>query len=544
MKQIKSIAAGQKSLIGRLLWPVNIVSFVLLSLLYTVIMFRAQSAEESALKSKADGIAMFLQAAGKSSIPTKDSLTLQNTVETAMTDTDFAYIVFYDLNALPLTKIDKLESAGNDILKFERIIRDPQGVVTGKVVIGCRRDRVHDAFWSTIQLGLFSLLFTQLLMSAAIYYFTSRTVIRPLSVSLRRLTKTTHVLSITSKDVSKFSEALSSGVNQQAEVVQQTTAAMTEMSSMLSQTSNYAKQSESVMTAVTQKANNGMDVMNQMVDAMLAVQQANQQLQQMVEIIKEIGAKTKVINDIVFKTQLLSFNASIEAARAGKHGRGFAVVAEEVGNLAKMSGGAAQEITSLLMDSEKQVNEIVRNTSERVAIGKSVTEQALKGFKDIANDINLISNQIGNISSATREQELGVAQTNQAMSELNKTTDLNGQIAQRANSTSSTLASEVRALTDVSAAIENSLNGIDNDEPADGDNETEIDDSFDQQVDKHATQSTSESSDARSSQDHLDITDSSRSNIEMPSEDSDSVADKIVAMARKQRADRKNRRSS
>ncbi|MHA0111674.1 methyl-accepting chemotaxis protein, partial [Klebsiella pneumoniae] len=78
---------------------------------------------------------------------------------------------------------------------------------------------------------------------------------------------------------------------------------------------------------------------------------ANSQLQSISNIIGEISAKTNIINDIVFKTQLLSFNASIEAARAGQHGRGFAVVAEEVGNLAQMSGNAAKEIRALLEDS-------------------------------------------------------------------------------------------------------------------------------------------------------------------------------------------------
>ncbi|RYZ87541.1 MAG: hypothetical protein EOP04_11470 [Proteobacteria bacterium] len=48
-----------------------------------------------------------------------------------------------------------------------------------------------------------------------------------------------------------------------------------------------------------------------------------------------------IINEIVFKTQLLSINASIEA---GQHGKGFAVPAGEVGNLAQMSGNAAKEI--------------------------------------------------------------------------------------------------------------------------------------------------------------------------------------------------------
>jgi len=281
------------------------------------------------------------------------------------------------------------------------------------------------------------------------------------------------------------------------------------------------------MAAVTQKANNGMNVMNQMVESMSSIQQANQQLQQMSEIIQEIGNKTNVINDIVFKTQLLSFNASIEAARAGQHGRGFAVVAEEVGNLAKMSGNAAQEISSLLQDSEKQVSDIVRSTSDRVSTGKNVTEQALKNFKEIATDINLISAQIGNISSAAREQELGVAQTNQAMSELNKTTDLNSQVAQRASGASSVLSSEVQALHDISVSIESSITGI-----------------------RSASNFGSFKKPPRSGPIgfvHASSPPLAENAAEGPSRvgaGTDSVADRIVEMAKKQRNDRKTKKSN
>ena len=66
--------------------------------------------------------------------------------------------------------------------------------------------------------------------------------------------------------------------------------------------------------------------------------------------------KTQVINDIVFQTQLLSFNASIEAAKAGVHGKGFSVVAEEVGKLAVLSGTAASEISEILKESSKTIS--------------------------------------------------------------------------------------------------------------------------------------------------------------------------------------------
>jgi methyl-accepting chemotaxis protein len=93
---------------------------------------------------------------------------------------------------------------------------------------------------------------------------------------------------------------------------------------------------------------------------------SHQDLDRIVKLINEIGSKTSVINDIVFQTKLLSFNASVEAARAGEHGRGFSVVAEEIGNLAKMSGDAAKEITKLLDDSVAEVKSTLSGTQERV----------------------------------------------------------------------------------------------------------------------------------------------------------------------------------
>ena len=79
-----------------------------------------------------------------------------------------------------------------------------------------------------------------------------------------------------------------------------------------------------------------------------------------------------MINDIVFQTKLLSFNASVEAERAGEHGKGFAVVAQEVGNLATMSGESAEEITKILDESVKMVQKLV--SSNQVEIEKLVQE--------------------------------------------------------------------------------------------------------------------------------------------------------------------------
>jgi len=159
--------------------------------------------------------------------------------------------------------------------------------------------------------------------------------------------------------------------------------------------------------------------------SMAAIESSNSQLQQVEEIINGIKIKTQVINDIVFKTQLLSFNASIEAARAGQYGRGFAVVAEEVGNLAQLSGKASKEIDILIHDSQKRVGKIIASVQEKVVDGKTVAQNALKHFEEIAGQVVVISEKVKNVGEATLEQEGGIDQTTRAMEEMDKSAGRN-----------------------------------------------------------------------------------------------------------------------
>lgn len=82
------------------------------------------------------------------------------------------------------------------------------------------------------------------------------------------------------------------------------------------------------------------------------------EIKEILEVIPLIKKKTNIIDEIVFKTQLLSFNASIEAERAGENGRGFSVVAQEIGNLAQTSGSAASDISDLIKSSLKKSQQL------------------------------------------------------------------------------------------------------------------------------------------------------------------------------------------
>lgn len=252
-------------------------------------------------------------------------------------------------------------------------------------------------------------------------WMTQERIGRDLRAFIRTLYNFSEQNDHTSENLRTASANLSSASSQQSAAVQQTVASIAQIRSMLSQTSSHVREVQSLAANVTDKTQEGSQIMIRMDAAMIAIEQSNLQLQSFEEIIGSIREKTQVINDIVFKTQLLSFNASIEAARAGQYGRGFAVVAEEVGKLAQLSGTASKEIDQILSDSQRRVGQIVETVEERVRDGKEVSGNALKRFTEIANQIISISDKINQVGEATFEQEGGVEQTAKAMDQMDET---------------------------------------------------------------------------------------------------------------------------
>ncbi|MEC9283389.1 MAG: methyl-accepting chemotaxis protein [Bdellovibrionota bacterium] len=272
-----------------------------------------------------------------------------------------------------------------------------------------------------------------LIASMVVVWFVVDKISNSLILVMQSLKARVDISMDTSKNLSHVSDELAAGSTEQAAAVQETVASMTEMTSMINQTALHVEESESLAMEVNHRTQKGSEIMQNMVSSMETIQQANEELHEMKQIIEEIADKTKVINDIVFKTQLLSFNASIEAARAGQHGRGFAVVAEEVGNLAQMSGNAANEIAALLSKSQSQVEQIVENTKVRVSEGQSVSGQAMETFNEIAEEIELITSKVKSIQDATREQEEGVKQVSITMRQIDETTQANSNLATSAS---------------------------------------------------------------------------------------------------------------
>lgn len=262
-----------------------------------------------------------------------------------------------------------------------------------------------------------------------------------------KLSENANHLTMTAAQIAASSQQLSEANTEQAASLEETSAALEETSAMVKK--NYENSNNAALTSVEsqKQATLGKEVVEKMIESMDKINESNNNIVdqintsnkrtfEIVEVIQEIGNKTKVINEIVFQTKLLSFNASVEAARAGEHGKGFAVVAEEVGKLAQMSGNAAMEITDLLDGSVKKVESIVVESKaaieelvnigrETVKDGTLTAQQCNDVLNEILKNVERVTVMAGEISTGSKEQTDGVNEITKAMHQLDKVTQLN-----------------------------------------------------------------------------------------------------------------------
>jgi methyl-accepting chemotaxis protein len=123
---------------------------------------------------------------------------------------------------------------------------------------------------------------------------------------------------------------------------------------------------------------------------------------------KAINQIVETINDIATQTNLLSLNASIEAARSGEAGRGFAVVANEIRVLADQSKEAANEIRNIIGSIVKRTGETVVSAqkADDIVTQQSVAvDSTLKKFTVIENSVGNIAGSLADIGRQVKEIE-------------------------------------------------------------------------------------------------------------------------------------------
>jgi len=195
-------------------------------------------------------------------------------------------------------------------------------------------------------------------------------------------------------------------------------AALAEITGMIEANVRSAENVNSVAGEVHGVSESTRHVMEELTSAMQNILESNERIEKLVKIIEQVAEKTEVIDDIVFKTQLLSFNASVEAERAGEHGRGFAVVAQEVGNLAQMSGVAATEIATIVKNSIREADQVAAENKSRVEKGGDLVAQTRDKTSGVLNRITEILHATDQIVAASKEQSQGISEITKSINML------------------------------------------------------------------------------------------------------------------------------
>jgi methyl-accepting chemotaxis protein len=192
-------------------------------------------------------------------------------------------------------------------------------------------------------------------------------------------------------------------------------------------------EARAMAATATSLANQGGDLVGQVVTTMQAIDQSAHRITDI------IG----VIDNIAFQTNILALNAAVEAARAGEQGRGFAVVAAEVRSLALRSSQAAREI-----------KELIGTSLHTIDSGKSVVSNAGSTMQEIVASVKRVGEVFEQLSADSNEHAGGIDAVTQSVKELDTITQQNLVLAQQSSDISNKLTEHAQRFNDILSAFQ------------------------------------------------------------------------------------------
>ncbi|HVU18478.1 MAG TPA: methyl-accepting chemotaxis protein [Candidatus Didemnitutus sp.] len=228
-----------------------------------------------------------------------------------------------------------------------------------------------------------------------------------------------------SRQVSGASQSLADGSSEQAASLEETSASLEEMASMTQRNAESAQQAKDVAQQTRSAAEHGAVQMNDMRTAMDAIKDSS----------SDIAKIIKTIDEIAFQTNILALNAAVEAARAGEAGAGFAVVAEEVRALAQRAAGAARETAGKIEDAIQR--------SDR---GVAISAEVARALGQIVEKARQVDSHVGEIATASSEQNQGIGQVNSAVGQMDKVTQANASSAEETAAAAEELSAQAQVM--------------------------------------------------------------------------------------------------
>ena len=265
--------------------------------------------------------------------------------------------------------------------------------------------------------------------------------------------------SIASEQVTEAVTEISKGAVAQAESVEDAVNHTDDIGRNIEEITSDVHEMDSYAEEMKEACDKAMDALEKLIrqsdEVTESVRDIGDTITSTNESAKTISAFTQAITDIATQTNLLSLNASIEAARAGDAGRGFAVVADEIRQLADQSSDSADKIKGivekLLADSASSVS-VLEKLNESFGVqakqldSTKVNMESMSGnvahVKDTSTHItgritslneakNGLQEIIADLSAISEENAASTEETNASMEELHATFTMISESASR-----------------------------------------------------------------------------------------------------------------
>jgi methyl-accepting chemotaxis protein-1 (serine sensor receptor) len=228
-----------------------------------------------------------------------------------------------------------------------------------------------------------------------------------------------------SRQIAAGNMDLSSRTEEQASSLAETVSAMEELTSVVKQNADHAAQASTLAGNASEVSQKGRMVVEQVARTMHEINQNS----------KKVAEITGMIEGIAFQTNILALNAAVEAARAGDHGRGFAVVAGEVRGLAQRASAAAKEISELIGNSVRQVQD-----------GSELAGDAGQTMSEVTQAVQRVTCIMGEIAAASREQSSGIEHVGLAIAQMDQVTQQNAALVEQASAAAQSMQDQATGL--------------------------------------------------------------------------------------------------